>query len=109
MPPLAQAIATFLSAVLAGTVVADTISDASEISLGTAITVFGVAFGAWAVVLGWVMFVVRREFAELRQFVRQESERQRVADDRAHQDRLIIERRLTEIEVIWKNHRQEIT
>jgi hypothetical protein len=36
MPPLAQAIVTFLSAVLAGTVAADAIADASEISLGTA-------------------------------------------------------------------------
>ena len=106
MTPLAQAISLMLVSLLTGTVVADTISDVTEISLGTAITVFGAAFGLWAVVLGWVMFVVRREFGDLREFVREQAQQQRAADDRAHQDRITIERRLTEIEASWRAHKE---
>ena len=94
--------ALFVVTILLGSVVAEHIDDQTDVSLGTAITVFGLAFGAWAVVLGWVMFVIRREFGELREHVREESDRRRAADDRAHQDRLHLERRLTEIETYWR-------
>jgi hypothetical protein len=52
------------------------------------------------------MFVVRREFGDLREFVREQAQQQRAADDRAHQDRITIERRLTEIEASWRAHRE---
>jgi len=93
----------FVVTLLIGSVAAEQITDETAIGLGTAITVFGLAFGAWAVVLGWVMMVVRREFADLREFVRTEADRRREADDRAHQDRLQLERRLTEIETYWRS------
>jgi hypothetical protein len=103
MTLLIRATALFVATLMIGSVLADKIDDATEVSLGTAITVFGLAFGAWAVVLGWVMFVIRREFGELRGFVREESERRRESDERAHQDRLQLERRLTEIESYWRH------
>ena len=103
MTLLIRATALFVATLVVGTVIAETIHDQTEIGLGTAITVFGLAFGAWAVVLGWVMLVVRREFSELRGFVREESERRRQADDRAHQDRLSLEQRLTQIETYWRH------
>jgi hypothetical protein len=98
-----RAIVLFIATILLGSVTADQITDDTEIGLGTAITVFAAAFGAWAVVLGWVMLVVRREFAELREFVREESDRRRLSDERAHQDRIHLERRLTEIETYWRS------
>jgi hypothetical protein len=76
------------------------INEATHVELGTALTVFGLAFGAWAVVLGYVMAVVRKELGELRVFVREEAERRRTADERAHEDRLKIERRITEVEAV---------
>jgi len=82
---------------------AEVITDQTSVSLGTGMTVLGVSFGAWAFVLGWVLTVVRREFAELREFVREESDRRRAADERAHDDRLKLERRLTEIETYWRS------
>ena len=82
---------------------AEVITEETSISLGTGMTVLGVSFGAWAFVLGWVLTVVRREFAELREFVREESDRRRAADERAHHDRLQLERRLTEIETYWRS------
>ena len=109
MALLARAVALFVVTLFLSSVTAQHIDDATAVNLGTAITVFGLAFGAWAVVLGWVMFVIRREFAELRDFVREESERRRQSDDRAHQDRLHLERRLTEIETFWRarnNHNE---
>jgi hypothetical protein len=81
----------------------DVISENTAVSLGTGMTVLGVSFGAWAFILGWVLTVVRREFSELREFVREESDRRRAADERAHQDRLQLERRLTEIETYWRS------
>jgi hypothetical protein len=106
MTLLIRATALFVATLVIGSVLAETIHDQTEIGLGTAITVFGLAFGAWAVVLGWVMFVIRREFSELREHVREESDRRRQADDRAHQDRLHLEQRLTQIETYWRqvNH-----
>jgi hypothetical protein len=103
MSLLFRALALFVVTVWIGSVAAEHITDDTEIGLGTAITVFGFAFGAWAVVLGYVMFIMRREFSELRGFVREESERRRVSDDRAHQDRIHLERRLTEIETYWRS------
>ena len=102
MALIARAVALFVATLLIGSVTAQHIDDTTEISLGTAITVFGLAFGAWAVILGYVMVIIRKEFGELREFVREESERRRMADDRAHQDRLHLERRLTEIETFWR-------
>ncbi len=102
MALLVRAAVLFAALMVFATVTAQHIDDETSIHIGTAITVFGLAFGAWAVVLGWVMFVVRREFGELREHVREESERRRQADDRAHQDRLHLERRLTEIETFWR-------
>jgi hypothetical protein len=108
MALLVRAAALFVATMLISSVTAQHINDATAVSLGTAITVFGLAFGAWAVVLGWVMFVIRREFSELRAHVHEESDRRRAADDRAHQDRLHLERRLTEIETFWRarNHNE---
>ena len=88
---------------LGATLVAEPIHEATSVELGTAITVFGLAFGAWAVVLGYVMVIIRREFHELREFVREEASHRRNADDRAHHDRLQLERRLTEIETYWRS------
>jgi len=97
--------AALAGAIVAGSsVIAQHIDAETNVSLGTGMTVFGLAFGAWAAVLGWIMFVLRREFSELRFTVREEMERRRQADERAHQDRLQIERRLTEIEANWRNH-----
>jgi hypothetical protein len=79
-------------------IVADSINDRTDIELGTAVTVFGIAFGAWSVLLGWVMLVVRREFQELKDSVREEAQHRRNSDDRAHQDRIVIERRISEME-----------
>ena len=84
-------------------VAADVITDETAVSLGTGLAILGVAFGAWAFVLGWVLMIVRREFADLRGFVQEESERRRNADERAHHDRLQLERRLTEIETYWRS------
>jgi hypothetical protein len=108
MALLVRAVALFVATMMFGTVAADRITDSTEVSLGTAITVFGLAFGAWAVVLGYVMVIIRKEFGELRDFVREESDRRRAADERAHQDRLHLERRLTEIETFWRarNHNE---
>jgi type VI protein secretion system component VasK len=97
-------IALLLGAVLwVSAVLAEVITEQTSVSLGTGLSVLGVSFGAWAFVLGWVMFVVRREFGELRKFVEEESKRRRDADERAHQDRLQLERRLTEIETYWRS------
>lgn len=103
MTPLFRATALVISTLWLGSVVAGSISDDTQISLSTAITVFGAAFGAWAFLLGYVIFVVRKEFSELRHFVREESERRRESDDRAHQDRLHLEQRLTQIETYWRH------
>ena len=106
MALLMRAIALFVVTMFLSSVTAQHIDDGTAVSLGTAITVFGLAFGAWAVVLGWVMFVIRREFSDLRGFVREEADRRRQSDEMARQDRLHLERRLTEIETYWRT-RQE--
>ena len=103
MTPLLRATALTIASLWLGGVVADSISNDTDISLGTAITVFAAAFGAWAFLLGYVMFVVRREFSELKDFVRDDAERRRHSDDRAHQDRLQLEQRLTQIETYWRH------
>ena len=103
MTPLLRATALVIATLWLGGVVADNITDDTKVNLSTAITVFGAAFGAWAFLLGYVIFVVRKEFSELRRFVREESDRRRESDDRAHQDRLHLEQRLTQIETYWRH------
>jgi len=104
MRPLAKGVVLALLIIVGATSIAQRIDNETSVSLGTGMTVFGLSFAAWAALLGWVIFVLRREFAELRLSVREETERRRQADERAHQDRLQIERRLTEIEANWRNH-----
>ena len=62
-----------------------------HISLGTAATVFGAAFGMWAWVVAWGVGVIRREVADLKT---------EVALSRAdtHRQMLEIEHRLTAVE-----------
>jgi cell shape-determining protein MreC len=101
--PMLKSFLLFGSVFWVSVVLAEVITDQTSVSLGTGLSILGVSFGAWAFILGWVLMVVRREFAELREFVQEESERRRNADDRAHQDRLQLERRLTEIETYWRS------
>jgi uncharacterized protein (UPF0254 family) len=98
-----KALVLFGSVLWVSAVLAEVITEQTSVSLGTGLTVVGVSFGAWAVILGWIMFVVRSEFAELKEFVRKDSERRQASDERAHHDRLQLERRLTEIETYWRS------
>lgn len=93
------ALVAITGAAFAGAVVADTtITSDTQIGIGTALAVFGAAFGAWAMVLGYVMVIMRREFADLREIVKEQAIAQLQRDAKAHEDRIHIERRLTDLE-----------
>lgn len=100
--------ALFRSACLAALLLAasaygvEVIDDHTAITMPTALSIFGAAFGAWAVLLGWVLAVLRREFSELKSYVMSEASRRVESELRAHQDRVQIERRLAEIEVAMR-------
>ena len=104
MPNVERAVGAGIVTTVLGVAAADSvITNNTTIGLGTALTVFGAAFGAWAVLLGWVMLVLNRKFDELREMFQDAAELQRERDEKAHSDRIHIERRITEVEAAIRN------
>jgi predicted amino acid racemase len=68
-------------------------NDVDEIPIGTGITIFACAFGAWAWVVAWGVTVIRREVSELKSEVR-------VASAEAHESRVHIEGRIAHLEAV---------
>lgn len=61
------------------------------LSIGTALTVFGAAFGCWAWVVGWGVSVIRKEVHELK-------DQMKTATNQAQSKWIEVEHRLTIVE-----------
>lgn len=82
------------------------ITGESAISITTALTVAGAAFGGWAVVIGYVLAMVRKDVTDLRLVVREYADDSKDREEKAHGDRLHIERRITELESAIRRNAQ---
>lgn len=79
--------------------------DADHIPISTALALLGAAFGAWAFVLGWVLWIVRKEVHELKTLVEVSAERQVKREDAAHADRVELEGRMSTLEAEFRARR----
>jgi hypothetical protein len=75
---------------------------------------FAVAFGAWAVLLGCVAIVFNMKFDGLREMIVDMAARQVARDEAAHNERVHLEHRLTDLEGAFRacayyNHGSDVS
>lgn len=57
-----------------------TITEVAHISIGTGLSILGLAFGAWAYVVYWGVTVIRNEVSELKEDVKTAAEKSHTRD-----------------------------